>query len=525
MAASPSETASIVVEAPVQRVVIMEDRAQVERRGEVAIPAGPCRIEVHGISLAAVDRSLQCEVHGARLLEATLVRTWREKPAGGLGADASELRRREHGLSREAIERADEVARVAAGTEVLASAWGDLLRGIAETAGWGPADPSAWADQVASLTQRQAEADEALRVARRESAHVGKQLDEVRAALAASEQVQQDLTCSLVITVESEGPTRVGARASYLVPCAVWRPAYRATLQRPPGHAPSVRLETEAVVWQHTGERWDAVEVALSTSRPTLGTSPPSLVADELTTRPKLEAEKHVVPVALREQAIPRAGEAFLDDIEMPGLDDGGEVRLLRPAGGFTIPSDGQPHRVPIFAFEAPAELERVCPAEFTPLVSLVARFPNAGGDVLLAGPVVLVRDSGFVGRAQLAFAAPGETVKLSFGSDDGLRVIRSAEEKKEESRITSRRTIRHTVRHFVSNAGADAVRLVIEERVPVSEVKEVEVEVLARECQPEPAPPSKDGIARIELDLLPHGRRETTFVWELSAGGRVAGV
>jgi hypothetical protein len=65
----------------------------------------------------------------------------------------------------------------------------------------------------------------------------------------------------------------------------------------------------------------------------------------------------------------------------------------------------------------------------------------------------------------------------------------------------------------------------VIEERVPVSEVKEVEVEVLARECQPQPAPLSKAGIARIGLDLPPHGRRETTFVWELSAAGKVAGV
>jgi uncharacterized protein (TIGR02231 family) len=525
MAATESMVAPIVLDAKVARVLVMEDRAQVERRGELAIAGGLCRLEVPGVSLAAVDRSLRCEVRGARLLDAKLVRRWREKPAGGLDDGASDLRRREHELVRESLERADTVARLSAGGEVLAAARADVLRAIAESSGCGGADPVTWGDQLASLSSLQAEGDEALRVARRELERVERMLGEARAALAASEQADRDLACSLALTVESEGPAQLFVRASYLVPCAAWRPAYRATLLRASGSS-SVRLEAEAVVWQHTGEHWDGVEVALSTSRPTLGTTPPSLLADELTTRPKQEQEKRVVQLMLREQAIQTAGEQAAAGLsEMPGLDDGGEARLLRPPGHCSIPSDGQPHRLPLSSFEARAELEHVCPAELTPLVSLVARFPNASGDVLLAGPVDIIRGSGFTGRTRLAFTAPGEAVKLSFGSEDGLRVIRVVDQRQDESRLTGRHTTTHTVRHFVSNAAPEPAHVVIEERVPVSEVKEVEVEVVAAQCRPVPLPPSKEGIARIGLDLPANGTCDAKFVWTLSAASTAVGL
>jgi uncharacterized protein (TIGR02231 family) len=473
-----------------------------------------------------VDRSLQCEVCGARLLDVRLLRRWREKPPGGVDAGASDLRQREHGLARESIERADSVAQLLARRDLLAAARGDLLRAIADAAGWGGPDVTEWSQQLSSVSRLQAECDEALRAARRELDRIERLLGETRSARALAEDAHRDLECSLALTLESDGPAQVAVRASYLVPCAAWRPAYRAKLARAADGTPRVRLETEAVVWQRTGETWDAVDVALSTARPTLGTTPPALVADELVTRPKQAIEKHAVHVALREEAIQVAAEAAAPGgAEMPGLDDGGEARLLRPAGRCSVPSDGQPHRLPLAAFETRAEIEHVCPAELTPLVSLVARFPNGSGDVLLAGPVDLVRDSGFIGRAQIRFAAPGETLKLSFGSEDGLRVVRTVDEKKDESRLTARHTTTRTVRHFVSNAAPLPQRVVLEERVPVSEVKEVEVEVLGAECQPTPSPLSKDGIARIPLELPAGGTRSTRFVWAVSASSKVTGL
>lgn len=502
---------------PVTRVVVMEDRAQVEREGAVALEGGLTRVEVPGLPLVAVDRSLKVEVSGATLVDAKLLRRWKEKPKGGLPADASALRKRVEVLRLEVEQKADEVSRLEAKVELLSATRGDLLRGIAEGTGFGKSEAPKWTEQLEALSKRQADADEALRLARRAQADLQRRHAEAEAALGTAEEIEKDLECALALTLDGQGSAKV--RASYLVPCAVWRPAYRATLK-----GDTVLLEAEAVVWQRTGEPWKDVQLQLSTARPTLGTTPPSLTEDRLATRPKQEIERKVVDVAIREEVIQSAGETGAE-AELPGLDDGGEARLVSAPGPASVPSDGQPHRVPLFHFEAKALLERVCPSELSRLVTVLSRFPNSSGQVLLAGPVDLIRQAGFVGRAQLKFAAPGETVKLAFGSEDGVSVVRQVEEKVEEARLTGRRTTTKKILLHVSNARPEPTRLVIEERVPVSEVKEVEVQVLTKACSPAPSTVTKEGVARLELELPPNGTQTAIFSWELSAAAKVAGV
>jgi uncharacterized protein (TIGR02231 family) len=501
---------------PVTRVTLLEDRAQVERRGELELPKGVGRLRFEGIAVAAVDRSLKVEIPGARVLEAKLVRAWKEKPKGGLSADASELRKTVHALTRELQALTDEYARIEWRRELVLKARADLLREINEAAGFGRVDAEAWRAQLDALSEQEQKLDEVTRLVATTQALAETKQREAELAIAASEQPDATFTCALEIAVESDG-RRAPVRATYLVPSAVWRPAYRATLR-----GDEVQLECEAVVWQHTGEEWNDVELAFSTARPTLGTQPPQLHEDQLRLRPRQELEKRVVSVHVREQAIQSAGEV---SSELPGLDDGGEAVLLQAPAKGSVPSDGQPHRVPLSSFSAKATTERLCVPELSPVISLVARFPNAGKHVLLAGPVDLLRVSGFVGRGALKFAATGETVKLSFGSEDGMRVLRQLEQKTDEARLTGRRTTRNQVKLFVSNASPIETRVVIEERVPVSEVKDVEIQVLSKECTPAPALVSNEGIARIELQCAPGATHEVAFVWELSAASKVAGV
>lgn len=496
---------------PVKKVVVMEDRAQVERRGTVAL-SGVTRLVIEGLPMVAVDRSLKLEVKGGTLIDAKFERRWKEQPQGGLPADASALRTRVKTLELKKQAQGDAVSRLEARAEVYEAARADLLRAISQLAGFGSTDLAQWKSQLTALSEKEAALDEDRRLARQALAFTELRHVEARGALGAAEEPVRQMECVLALTIEGSGEAQV--RASYLVPCAVWRPAYRATLADE-----HVRVEAEAVVWQRTGEEWKEVELLFSTARPTLGTAPPSLMEDRLYSRPRQDIEKRVVDVSIREEVIQAAGETT-GAAEMPGLDDGGETRMLQAAGATTIRSDGQPHRVALFTFQAKAVVERVCPAELSSLVFVMSRFSNSSGQVLLAGPVDLIRDSGLVGRAQLKFAAPGETVKLSFGNEDGLQVIRDMEEKIEEARLTGRRTTTKKVQLHVSNTRTQPVRLIIEERVPVSEVKEVEVNVLTKESKV-----SKDGIARIEVELGANATKTAQFSWELSAAAKVSGV
>lgn len=504
---------------PVVRVLLMEDRAQVTHEAEVTLAPGAQAVSLEGLSPLLVDRSLKVEVRGSAFVDARVERHFKEKPKGGLPADASALRRRVDELHRELKLGADEIARLALRAELLAATRADLLRAIAEHAGAGKAETGRWHDELDTISARQGENDAALYEARQTQTRTDQHTAEAELALAQAEEREQDVECGLVVTVEAASASRATVVVEYLVPCAVWRPSYRATLL-----GDRVRVEAEAVIWQRTGQDWRDVAVRLSTMRPTLGTAPPHLVEDRLHTRDKTSREKQVVGVAVREQAIASAGEGGAA-VELPGLDDGGEPRLLEAPARATLPSDGEPHHVPLFTFEAKVATELVCPAEVTSQAFVVGRFSNTSGQVLLAGPVELVRQSGYVGRTRLKFAAPGETVKLSFGAEDGLRILRTVEEKTDESRLTGRRTVSKTVTLHVSNLRPHPANLVVEERVPISEVKEVEVQLTEKRCDPRPPPPSPDGIVRLPLELPAQGTRKAVFAWELSAAAKVAGI
>lgn len=512
---------AISVTLPIKRVVVMEDRAQVERTGALSV-AGLTRVEVPGVALVAVDRSLRVEVQGATLVDAKLVRRWIPEPQGGLAADATALEQKIKALELELETTRQDAQRLDAKGAQLELARKDVLRAIAEQAGAGQPAPDTWSAQLDQLDQAQARRDAAALEARHHVSALVTRLEEARTARAAAEEPRTRLDGVLQLTLDGQGEATV--KVGYLVPCAVWRPAYRASLS---ADGAKVLVEAEAVVWQRTGEAWADARLSFSTARPTLGTTPPTLMEDRLSTRPKLEVEKRVVDVAVREEVIQSSGESGggKGGDELPGLDDGGEARLLEAKGPVTVPSDGQPHRVPLFLFEAPAQLERVCPAELTPLVTLVAKATNTSGQVLLAGPVQLVRASGYVGRAQVKFTAPGEPLKIPFGSEDGLRIVRRATEKTDEAVLTGRKSTLHTVTLFVSNASAAAAQLVIEERIPVSEVKEVDVEVQTKDCKPAPTSVSKDGIARLELSLGANSTQQAVFSWRLSAAAKVAGL
>jgi uncharacterized protein (TIGR02231 family) len=516
---------STTVTLPVVKVTVLEDRALVERRGEVTLPAGPQRLRVEGLSPLAVDRSLQVSLSGGTLVGARVSRAWKEQPKEGLKEHRTELGRRLESLEQEVRLAAGDVLRLEARLNVANAARQDVLRSISERVGAGKAEQDTWRLHLAAVRAEVGSTEEALRQARQREATARQRLAEAQGAFSQGEQPEAKLLSSAEMEVNHPAGGAVTLGVAYLVPCAVWRPAYRATL-RPAEGGEAVTLECEAVVWQRTEEDWKEVELAFSTARPTLGASPPRLVEDRLYLRDKTTQEKKVVEVVIREEAIQTTGEGGARPAqEMPGLDDGGEPLTLRARHKVSLPSDGAPHRVPLFQFTAPATSELVGTPEHSPLVHRVARFENKGPSVLLAGPVDLVRTSGYVGRAQLTFAGVGEKVKLGFGSEDALRIARQVETKLDTAKLTGRRTRTHFVKLFLSNTGSRSDRIAIEERMPVSEVEAVEVELLKDQTKPAPAKVSQDGIVRFELAAPPGSQQELAFTYTVSSSSKVAGL
>ena len=511
---------------PVVKVTVLEDRALVERRGEVPLVAGAQRLVIEGLSPLAVDRSLQAKLSGGTVSQARIRRAMKPYRPEALREHRTELGRRVAEREQELLRAEAEEERRRHRHTLLLNAHEDVFRSISEDAGSGQDRPEVWRQQLATIRREVDTAEAALRDTSREVAQLRARLQEARSALAGTEreEARLDVHAELEVGHPAGGSTTLSV--TYLVPCAAWRPAYRATLERGE-KGETVTLECEAVVWQRTEEEWKDAELAFSTARPTLGASPPRLVEDRLWLRDKTEREKQVVEVSIREEVIQTTGEGGVvrRDEGLPGMDDGGEPLTLAAQHRATVPSDGEPHRVPLFRFSAPAASELLACPELSPLVHRVARFDNTGPSVLLAGPVDLVRTSGYVGRAPLRFTGRGERVKLGFGSEDALRVARVPDDHVETSRLTGRRVRTQRVRLFLSNMGSRPEAVALEERMPVSEVEAVEVMLLKEGTKPAPSRVSEDGIVRFELTAPPRSQQELSLAYTVTSASKVAGL
>ncbi|MFJ1877033.1 mucoidy inhibitor MuiA family protein [Streptomyces chartreusis] len=518
----PTDTQPIPL--PVTAVTCLEDRAHIERTAELDLRAGVQRLRLGPISALAVDRTLHAELmgeHSATVLDVRIVRTW--TPRGPLPADDdSALRTRIRVLEEEQITLGHTRDRLRTRLDLLGRLATDLLRDIAEGTGHGETDEARWTRELDRVDAERDTYGEQLRAADARLTEVTGELVQAQQAIHLAEERPAELIGHVELTVRTEVAELVRLRLTHLTSCALWRPAYRAVLD-----GDSVTLETDAMVWQRTGEDWSDVRLTLSTARSALTTDPPRLTEDRLTLKDRSAAERRTVDVELREEEIAELGPVPV--LGLPGVDDGGRTRVLHSPAAVSVPSDGRAHRVPLTAVTAVASSEYSSSPELSPLVTQVVRFDNTSGHALLAGPVDLVRGSGFTGRGTLSFTAPGAPVELAYGSHDDYRVIRHAEESRDTATLTQRTVITHTVRVHVSRFSAPGERgeqtVTLRERIPVSEVSAVEVRLRKEACAPEPDEVDADGIARWDLRLAPGGHATVTLVYEISASGKVSGL
>ncbi|GAA2561595.1 MULTISPECIES: DUF4139 domain-containing protein [Streptomyces] len=509
---------------PVTAVTCLEDRAHVERAVVLDLRAGTQRLRLGPVSALAVDRTLHAELtgdHPATVLDVRIVRSW--TPRGPRPADDdSALRHRVTALEEERLALGQRRDRLRARLDLLGRLAADLLREIGEGAGFGETERARWTRELDRVDDERDSHAERLRTVEARLAALAAELSEAQRALELSETEPAELVGHIELTVQAAaaGPARL--RLSHLTPCALWRPAYRAVLD-----GDSLTLDTDAMVWQRTGEDWSNVRLTLSTARSARATEPPRLGEDRLTLEERSAAERRTVHVELREEEIAELGPAPV--LGLPGVDDGGEVRVLHSPAPVSVPADGRAHRVPLSSFTTTASSEYACSPELSPLVSQVVRFDNRSGHALLAGPVDLIRDSGFSGRGTLDFTAPGAPVDLAFGSRDDHRVLRHTEETRDTAGITQRTVLTRTVRLHLSRFSAPAEHgervIVLRERIPVSEVSAVDVRLRDDACSPAPDAIDADGIVRWNVPLGPGGRRTVTLVYEVSASAKVTGL
>jgi len=529
----------ITLDAPVSIVTLLEDRVQVRRTGKTQLNQGLWRIKILQVAPVLSDKSLRAEflqnypdarIDDVRVRRQMLVKE-EDKPEEikALEGEIRSLTKTFNNITedREHLESCfDKINTI-------------LAKGLEELpidAVWGQIDPKTWREQISTLFKQLRD----LHTEILNNSHTQEDLQEkINRLITKAEALSRPDT---IYTARIEADLMIPQTGEYeiafdyVVPNAIWRPWHQARL------LPEARTEDptttnrtklsfrmDGCVWQCTGEDWQNVDLVFSTARASLGTEPPLLTDEQLNVKEKSKQ----INIQLREQKIQTTGlgtgatppgAEVPTTVTLPGVDDGGEVRNLRPTRKATIPSDGRPYRVPIFSFETEADIEYVLMPEVSCQVVLKSEQTNTAKFPILAGPVDLVRTSGFVGRTSVLFIAPGERFALGWGPDGAMRVQRNTAQKKEQDHLTKWNVVTKIVRLYLSNIGAESRIIKTTERLPVSELEQVKIEVITEQTT-EGVQPDENGFCTWNFSLSPYSQLTAFLVYKISSAPEVTGI
>ncbi len=510
------EEGTIEMVAPVREVTVFEDRALVVRRGTVALGAGTWTVVVSRSTPVVHDRSLRLMSPSPALKAGDCwVRRYVDQQLDPerfvrLEQELLSLRLRQRTLEDRGERLREEVRLRKRTLADLKARWEAAVpRGV---------DPHPIGEAVTAQFEELERLGEEIHHVAIEQKALEPRIKEVTERMVLARRPTGDFAADLAGRVEAEEAGTFELAWTYVVPCALWRPEHRAHLE-PAGDGYRLEWNTMAVVWQRTGEVWRDVSLSCSTARPGRAAIPPLAGDDVLSVRRKTIQERREIVAELRDEAIQTTGEAARERAgELPGVDDGGEPLTWTLPGRVTVEPDGRPLRIPAFEWSAGATVTRSCLPERESRVFVVCTAHNPGPRAVLAGPVNLVREGGFIGRTDIGFVAPGETLRLSFGTRDDIRVHRDRRVKREESSFGARQTVTVTVDLAFSNLSDQPVDIEVTERVPVSEIEAVDVRLESGA----PAQPDRDGMVCWTERLAPRGRTTRTIAARIVAPSRV---
>ena len=383
-----------------------------------------------------------------------------------------------------------------------------------------------WRAAFAAVSDEVAKADTAIRDAQRKQRDIDREI----ARLEQDRNTKPPSKLEVRIDLAALASTKATLRVTYSVKKARWTPLYDARLDTGTrDRKPSIELVRRAEITQSTGEDWSNVTLGVSTVRTARGGAAPDLnsliVQYPQVPRPQMLGG---VADARRSMALaPAPASEAVDNLAKKEKSD--EQQAVAEVGTFQA-SFRIPGRVSVGANEGAKSL-RIASTTITPdlvirsapvidpTAFLEASFLQNEDAPLLPGRVSIYRDGMFVGRGKMASAGKDETVRLGFGADDKIRIERAVLKRNEGSAglIVTSKTDERAFRTTVRNGHDFAIKIAVEDQLPVSENEEIAVEML-----PSTTPPTttnvhdKRGVLEWAFEAKPGEFKEINFAWRL---------
>lgn len=302
-------------------------------------------------------------------------------------------------------------------------------------------------------------------------------------------------TSEIVVELSCEAKINARFNISYVVFTAGWNPSY--DLRAKDTQSP-VTLAYKANVYQNTGMIWENIKLILSTGNPTLsGTKPqmqpwilnfqsPNLNIRGARSSPSKKAELQSMPSMSNRDFEMKADE---EDAYIPPATTAADFTQLSESQlnmefnikiPYSIPDDGKTHSVQIQNISLPAVYEYYAAPKLDKEAFLLARISGWDAYNLLSGEANIFYEGTFTGKSFINTQITKDTLDISLGRDKNIVITRNRiKDFTEKKIIGSSKKETLGIEIAIKNKKTSAIEILIQDQIPVSANKEIEIETL----------------------------------------------
>ena len=312
----------------------------------------------------------------------------------------------------------------------------------------------------------------------------------------------------LTLTVSVPEATTSDLSLKYLVPDAGWQPVYDLRLST--DESPKLVVERGATILQRSGERWENVNLILSTVAVQERPEPNDIRIKRLRisepqpiSKRSLQAESQAD--FSNDGARALQAPVMLMEVESATVDLSGIAAQYSFDYPISVDSSDDFNRITLGTLNFEASVEaRAIPLNNQTAFRMV-KFTNDSGEQMLPAPANLYVDDRLIAETFVNQIVPGAETEIGFGPIHGLRLTRTILNRNEGDRgiISRSNENTETVRIDVENLTDKAWAVTLLDRVPFTEQEDLSIDWSAA-----PRPTTTD-----------HKDRRGVLHWELNLG------
>lgn len=535
--------AALAAEVPatskIDAVTVFPSGAEITRLIKVKLERGEHTLLLRDLTGEALPESIRVEASAGSLLEIGSV----DARIVGLSSGDPAVAQSERKKIEDQIEALNNDSRMQEGVvqaTAMQRAYLENLVKLPQTPGaaGNSATREDWGALFAVIGSSMTEALKASEAAATRMREIDRQLADLNTQLAnVGGNGRQDRT-EIRVHVSAAAPLDAELTLRYQTQSASWTPFYdgRLTLGTREA-APSLLITRRASVQQNTGEDWDGVTLALSTTRPGATTSAPELkplVVDFLAGA-KLESPGGSSYMTQRNSNYDKRQSDEFDENQFdqfqrrrraPQTIASARITAFQTVyavpGRTLIRSTGEAKRLQIGSEQIkPALMVQTAPRIDQSAYLYARMMLSATSSPLLEGQVSLFRDGVFVGNGTMPQLSPGEEHDLGFGVDERVKVKRVVLENKrgQTGTFTTSYTEERRYAIAVKNLHDRAVQVRVFDRTPVPLHQDIKVDFQAQGMQPtETDVDDQRGVLMWQINAEAGEEKHIGFGYRLSA-------